>query len=218
MFIQVNSLVLVRLVQVNPFMVVMFTWVSLLLLLLPVQVNPLVIVMLVQLNPLVISVCPSKPTCGSNICPSKPFSAINVHERNSAYGHVCSRKPTNGRVGLTGSWFAVHNKVLNFHIWILCYHEPYHDNVKNPRKYQWILYLWNLNHTKFILHEYANDHYLWILSVLINVDFVLIFYIDTLHVFNIEYRVISNLKNLILKFPKNSQNFINLTTVFLFNT
>ena len=29
-----------------------------------------------------------------------------------------------------------HDKVLNFHDWVLCYRESYHDNPKNQRKYQ----------------------------------------------------------------------------------
>ena len=34
------------------------------------------------------------------------------------------------RVWLNGFGFVIHNKVLNFHDCILCYHEPFHNNVK----------------------------------------------------------------------------------------
>ena len=50
----------------------------------------------------------------------------------------------------------IHNEGLNFHNWVLCYHEPFHDNVKNQRKISIDLYLQNYNHVKCIAHEYAN--------------------------------------------------------------
>ena len=31
------------------------------------------------------------------------------------------------RAQLNGLWFVIHNKVLNFHDWILCYHDPFHE-------------------------------------------------------------------------------------------
>ena len=35
------------------------------------------------------------------------------------------------RVQLNRSWFVIHDEVSNLHDWILCYHEPFHDNVKS---------------------------------------------------------------------------------------
>ena len=34
------------------------------------------------------------------------------------------------RVWLNGSWFMIHNKVLNFHNWNICYLEPFHGKIK----------------------------------------------------------------------------------------
>ena len=31
---------------------------------------------------------------------------------------------------LIGLWFVIQDKVLNFHDWILCYHEPFHKTTK----------------------------------------------------------------------------------------
>ena len=49
---------------------------------------------------------------------------------------------------LTGYEFVNQQKSLNFPYWILCYCEPFHDNVKNQRNINQFLYLWNLNHCK----------------------------------------------------------------------
>ena len=35
------------------------------------------------------------------------------------------------RVWLNGSWFVIPNKILNFHDWIPCYHEPFHNGIIN---------------------------------------------------------------------------------------
>ena len=34
------------------------------------------------------------------------------------------------RVWLNRLWFLIHDEVLNFHDWILCYHEPFHKKIK----------------------------------------------------------------------------------------
>ena len=34
------------------------------------------------------------------------------------------------RIQLNRLWLMIHNKVFNFHDWILCYHEPFHDKIK----------------------------------------------------------------------------------------
>ena len=34
------------------------------------------------------------------------------------------------KVWLNGSWFFIHSKALNFHDWVLCYHEPFHNKIK----------------------------------------------------------------------------------------
>ena len=95
------------------------------------------------------------------------------------------------RVSLNRSWFVIHNKILNFHNWILCYHEPFHNNAKYQRKISIDLNLRKYNHVKCISGEYANN-YLWTLWTLNYVDSVLLFSID-----------LSSLKNLVLKFLKN---------------
>ena len=70
-----------------------------------------------------------------------------------------------------------HDKVLNFHDWVLCYREPYHDNLKNQRKYQSIFI--SLKFKSLSTYQQNNVHYLWILWTLNFVDFVLISCIDT---------------------------------------
>ena len=49
---------------------------------------------------------------------------------------------------LTGYEYVNQEKSLNFSDWILCYCEPFHDNIKNQRNINQFLYLWNLNHCK----------------------------------------------------------------------
>ena len=86
------------------------------------------------------------------------------------------------RVQLNGSIFMINDEVLNFHDWILCCHEPFHDNVKNLRKISTDLYLRNYNNVKCISREYANNYYLRRLSSLNYVDFVLLSSIDAFRV------------------------------------
>ena len=66
-------------------------------------------------------------------------------------------------VRLNGSWFVNRAEVLNFHDWILCYREPFYNNVKNKRKYLSIFIslkfksLWSLSYVNmlmFIIYEY----------------------------------------------------------------
>ena len=72
------------------------------------------------------------------------------------------------KVRLNRSWFMNHNEILNFHDWILCYHEPFHNKVKNEEKIlmDWSMDLWHLNNVNFFSHKYANDHFLWTLWTL----------------------------------------------------
>ena len=67
------------------------------------------------------------------------------------------------RVQLNQSWFMINNKNLNFHDWILCYCEPFHDNEKNKRKHQLIFVCltfksqWSLSNVYmliFIIYEH----------------------------------------------------------------
>ena len=89
------------------------------------------------------------------------------------------------RVRLKGSWFVIYDEVLNFHDWILCYHEPFQDKIKSLELSMdmWIL--------KVILTP-------WTLTILIACLFLelilsILFIIEP-----------TNLKkNLILEFPKN---------------
>ena len=64
---------------------------------------------------------------------------------------------------------AFHDKVLNFHDWVLCYREPYQDNLKNQRKYQSIFISLKfkslstyLTWIMFIIYEYFGH---WILLI-----------------------------------------------------
>ena len=44
------------------------------------------------------------------------------------------KKIIHNRVRLNGLWFVIHDKILSFHNWILCYHEHFYKKVKNHRK------------------------------------------------------------------------------------
>ena len=91
-------------------------------------------------------------------------------------------------VWLNGSRFMIRDKVLNFHDWILCYHEPFHNMVKNQRKISTDFYLWN----KIYLYIFIFKMYICILS-----------FLSSINTFHVAYnQVLSNLKNLFLKFRK----------------
>ena len=50
------------------------------------------------------------------------------------------------RILLNRLWFMLYDKDLNVPNSILCYHEPFHGNIKSERKLKIDLYLWNYNH------------------------------------------------------------------------
>ena len=52
------------------------------------------------------------------------------------------------RVKLNRLGFLIHNLVLDFHHWILCYHESFQDKIKRWKSLRLSMDLWNL---KFIL-------------------------------------------------------------------
>ena len=82
---------------------------------------------------------------------------------------------------LSGSWFVNHDKVLNFHNWILCYCEPFHSNVKKKqtKKMANNFYILEVKIiVRFVSYKYANVYYLWILSTPVFVDFIFISCID----------------------------------------
>ena len=57
----------------------------------------------------------------------------------------------------------IYDEVFNFPDWILCYHELFHNNVKNQRKISIDLNFQNYNHEKYISCEYASNNYSWTL-------------------------------------------------------
>ena len=97
-------------------------------------------------------------------------------------------------------WFKIHDEVLDFHDWIFCYHEPFHNKIKIIGI---IKNLWHLNNVKLILT-------LWKLNY---VDCVLFSCILSI-LFTIEP---TNLKKYFSWiFEKHDQTSINLTNVFDF--
>ena len=86
------------------------------------------------------------------------------------------------KVWLNESWFVIHNKALNFHDWILCYHDLFHDKIKKSieiSKDLWclnnmkvILTLWTLNYVDclpfscidsfHVLHNQVSDSCIWL--------------------------------------------------------
>ena len=62
-------------------------------------------------------------------------------------------------------WFVIHEVVLNFHHWILCYHEPFHSKIKRLKSVNFSMDLWHLNNMKVILT--LNSELCWLCSFFI---------------------------------------------------
>ena len=62
------------------------------------------------------------------------------------------------RVWLTRVWVGIHNKILNFHDWTLCYNELFHDNRRKWKSVDLSMDLWHSNNMKVILPNFAKDH------------------------------------------------------------
>ena len=70
------------------------------------------------------------------------------------------------RVWLNKLWFGSHNKILNFHDWILYYNELLHDNGRKWKSMDVSINLWHFNNMKVILPNFAKNHCFWTLSTL----------------------------------------------------
>ena len=70
------------------------------------------------------------------------------------------------RVWLNKLWFGIHNKILNFRDWILCYNELFHDNGRKWKSMDVSIDLWHSNNMKVILPNFAKNHCFWTLSTL----------------------------------------------------
>ena len=66
------------------------------------------------------------------------------------------------------SWFMINDLVLNFHDWILCYHEPFHDKIKRWKSLELPMDLWNL---KVILTLWTLNY---VFSFLVLILFILL--------------------------------------------
>ena len=99
------------------------------------------------------------------------------------------------RVQRNWSWFVIHGKVLNFHVWILCYHKPFHNKIRK----KWVelsIDLWHLNNTKLSQHI-INTKLCWLYSCFLYWFFLAICIVHNQVIY------IANLKNFILEFSKN---------------
>ena len=121
------------------------------------------------------------------------------------------------RVRLIRLWFVIHKEVLNFHDWILCYHQPFHDNIKKTEKYQ-LIYIYIFEITIYVKPMWNTLSY----ETLNYVAFVLL---SSIYTFRVVYNwALSNLKSLDLKFPQSNHNLysleiervVNWTNAFLF--
>ena len=74
------------------------------------------------------------------------------------------------RVWLNRLWFGIHNKILNFHDWTLCYNELFHDNRRKWKSMDLSMDQWHSNNMKVILPNFAKDHCFWTLWTLNYVD------------------------------------------------
>ena len=67
------------------------------------------------------------------------------------------------RIWLNRLWFGIHNKILNFRDWILCYNEFFHHNNMKWKSRDLSMDLWHSNKMKVILPNFAKDHPFWTL-------------------------------------------------------
>ena len=74
------------------------------------------------------------------------------------------------KVWLNRLWFGIHNKILNFHDWTLCYNELFHNNRRKWKSMDLSMDLWHSNNMKVILPNFAKDHCFWTLWTLNYVD------------------------------------------------
>ena len=54
---------------------------------------------------------------------------------------------------LNGLWFVIHNEVLNFHDWILCYNEPFHNKIRRLKSMELSMDPWHLSNMKVIFEH-----------------------------------------------------------------
>ena len=124
---------------------------------------------------------------------------IIVLDPTTHSSHFDATVTVRSRVRLNKSWFMIH-KVLSFHNWILCYHGPFSQKCKKSKENTnglcifEILIIWSLSH-KYILMIITYEHVQYWLMLISFLCLILILPMF----FN---WVISNLKNLILKFSK----------------
>ena len=59
------------------------------------------------------------------------------------------------RVWLNRLRFGIHNKILNFHGWTLCYNELFHEIRRKWKSIHWSMDLWHSNNMKVILTNFA---------------------------------------------------------------
>ena len=76
------------------------------------------------------------------------------------------------KVWLNRLWFGIHNKILNFSYWNLCYNELFHDNRNNENQRILSMDLWCWNKIKVTLPNFAKYHCFWTLWTLNYVDFI----------------------------------------------
>ena len=55
------------------------------------------------------------------------------------------------KVWLNGSWFVIHNEILEFHNWIVCYHEHFQHKLRRWKSLELKMDLWHLTDMKVIL-------------------------------------------------------------------
>ena len=65
------------------------------------------------------------------------------------------------RIWLNRLWFGIHNKILNFLDWTLCYNELFLDNRRKWKSMDLSVDLWHSNSMKVIFPNFARDHCFW---------------------------------------------------------
>ena len=116
---------------------------------------------------------------------------MSNHTKKTTYtsSHASNYFCLSFRVRFNRSWFVIHDEAWNFHDWILCYHEHFHEKIKREKSLELPINLWHLNSMKVLLT-------LWTLNYF-NCVFLYWFFP---HCSQSNQPIF---KNLILKFPKN---------------
>ena len=92
------------------------------------------------------------------------------------------------KVRLNRLWFGIHNKILNFNYWNLCYNELFHGNRNKWKSTDLSTDLWYSHKIKVTLPNFAKYHCFWTLWTVNYVDFIPFSCIDYFQILFLNFR------------------------------